>query len=101
MHYGHRCVRRVREGTGPTLVAFIGGAVGVVIGTCASFRLFGPSLGVDGWKVAACLCASYIGAAANAWARIPQPRFPNPDAKCTQQWRQLEPHGIQAERRQI
>ncbi|KAL4457787.1 hypothetical protein ABPG75_012652 [Micractinium tetrahymenae] len=50
---------------GPTLAAFVVGAVGTLAGTLVAFWLVGPRLGPDGWKVAASLCASYIGGAVN------------------------------------
>lgn len=46
---------------GPTLAAFVVGAVGTLAGTLVAFWLVGPRLGPDGWKVASALCASYIG----------------------------------------
>ncbi|EFN58797.1 hypothetical protein CHLNCDRAFT_140584 [Chlorella variabilis] len=50
---------------GPTLVAFVIGAIGTVVGTTVAFWLVGPRLGPDGYKVAASLCASYIGGSVN------------------------------------
>lgn len=54
---------------GPTLAAFVVGAVGTLVGTLVAFWLVGPRLGPEGWKVAAALCASYIGGEqqAQAW----------------------------------
>lgn len=46
---------------GATLVAFVVGALGTLAGTVAAFYLVGPCLGPEGWKIAAALCASYIG----------------------------------------
>lgn len=46
-------------------MAFLIGAVGTVLGTAVAFYAIGPKLGPDGWKVAAALCASYIGGAVN------------------------------------
>lgn len=60
---------------GPTLAAFVVGAVGTLAGTLAAFWLVGPRLGPEGWKVAAALCASYIGGKAEAragWQRARQ-----------------------------
>ncbi|PSC71603.1 hypothetical protein C2E20_5130 [Micractinium conductrix] len=50
---------------GPTMVAFFVGAVGTLLGTVVAYALVGRQLGPDGWKVAAALCASYIGGALN------------------------------------
>lgn len=46
-------------------MAFVVGAVGTVLGTIVAFWLLGPRLGPDGYKVAAALCASYIGGSVN------------------------------------
>lgn len=43
------------------MVAFFVGAVGTLLGTVVAYALVGRQLGPDGWKVAAALCASYIG----------------------------------------
>lgn len=50
---------------GPTLRAFWYGALGTIIGTVVSFKIVGPALGSDGWKIASSLCASYIGGTIN------------------------------------
>lgn len=47
------------------LAAFLIGAGGVVLGTAVAFALVGGQLGPQGYKVAACLCASYIGGSVN------------------------------------
>ena len=47
------------------LGAFVVGAVGTVIGTLAAFAACGRALGAEGWKIAGCLCASYIGGSVN------------------------------------
>lgn len=52
---------RLLSSAGATLVAFFIGAVGTLLGTAVAYWLVGPRLGPDGWKVAAALCASYIG----------------------------------------
>lgn len=57
--------RRLLSSAGPTLVAFVIGAIGTVVGTTVAFWLVGPRLGPDGYKVAASLCASYIGGSVN------------------------------------
>ena len=46
-------------------MAFFIGAVGTLIGTVVAFAAVGPRLGPDGYKLAAALCASYIGGSAN------------------------------------
>ncbi|CAI5993701.1 unnamed protein product [Closterium sp. NIES-64] len=51
--------------SGPGLLAFLLGAAGTIAGTLVGFSLAGPSLGVEGWKVAACFCATYIGGSVN------------------------------------
>ncbi|CAI5536286.1 unnamed protein product [Closterium sp. Naga37s-1] len=51
--------------SGPGLLAFMLGAAGTIAGTLVGFSLAGPSLGVEGWKVAACFCATYIGGSVN------------------------------------
>ncbi|KAG6553392.1 hypothetical protein Mapa_005127 [Marchantia paleacea] len=50
---------------GATLKAFIFGALGTVLGTFVSFKIIGRFLGPDGWKIASCLCASYVGGSIN------------------------------------
>ena len=53
-----------RAGMG-MLAAFAVGALGTVLGTLAAAAACGSALGPDGWKLAACLCASYVGGSAN------------------------------------
>ena len=48
-----------------TMIAFIIGAISTCIGTILSYYIFKAHLGPDGSKVAACLCASYIGGSLN------------------------------------
>ena len=50
---------------GGMLVAFAVGALGTVVGTLAAFAACGGALGPEGWKLAACLCASYVGGSVN------------------------------------
>lgn len=50
---------------GQSIIAFLNGALGTVIGTIIAFALVGRYLGPDGPKVAAALCASYIGGSVN------------------------------------
>ena len=47
------------------LGGFVVGAAGTVIGTLAAFAACGRVLGAEGWKIAGCLCASYIGGSVN------------------------------------
>ena len=47
------------------LAAFAVGALGTVAGTFAAYALVGRALGPHAWKVAACLCASYVGGSLN------------------------------------
>lgn len=44
---------------------FFAGALGTVLGTIVASLTVGRHLGPDGWKVAAALCATYIGGSAN------------------------------------
>ena len=50
---------------GAVLVAFAVGAVGSVLGTFVAHHLVGHLLGPHAWKIAACLCASYVGGSLN------------------------------------
>lgn len=50
---------------GTTFKAFVIGALGTVLGTVIAFALVGRWMGPDGWKMAACLCASYVGGSIN------------------------------------
>jgi uncharacterized membrane protein len=59
-------LRRIVREAGPTLVAFLAGAVGTVIGTLVAFRLV--PLGAEGWKLAGVFCATYIGGSINYMA---------------------------------
>jgi uncharacterized membrane protein len=56
-------LRRVVRESGPTLIAFVVGAVGTVLGTVIAF--FTVSLGPEGWMMAASFCATYIGGSMN------------------------------------
>eukprot|EP00803_Ostreobium_quekettii_P000714 evm.model.scf_1078.1 EVM.evm.TU.scf_1078.1 scf_1078:22511-29277(-) len=59
-------LRRVVQETGPLLIAFIIGTLATVAGTLVGFALFPlRSMGPDGWRVAAALCARHIGGAVN------------------------------------
>lgn len=50
---------------GTTFKAFVLGAVGTIIGTIIAFACVGRWMGPDGWKIASCLCASYVGGSIN------------------------------------
>lgn len=56
---------RLWADVGPATVAFAIGSVGVVAGTLLGWWLLGSRLGGEGAKVAAALCASYIGGSIN------------------------------------
>ena len=47
------------------LFGFLFASIGSILGTAFSFALFSKSLGALGYKIAACLCASYIGGSLN------------------------------------
>ena len=50
---------------GEVLVAFIYGALGSFLGTVVAWMSVGHLLGSEGYKLASCLCASYIGGSIN------------------------------------
>jgi uncharacterized membrane protein len=52
---------------GPTLVAFLVGAVGMTVGAVVAWALVHPLMQPwpDSGKIAACLCASYVGGSVN------------------------------------
>ncbi|GMH42307.1 hypothetical protein BSKO_10226 [Bryopsis sp. KO-2023] len=50
---------------GATLVAFLLGSIGTILGTLAAWALVGTNLGNEGWKLASALCATYIGGSVN------------------------------------
>ena len=54
---------RIIRDAGPTLIAFLGGAIGTVLGVLAGFWLI--PLGEQAWKLASVFCASYIGGSVN------------------------------------
>ena len=58
-------LRDAARTSGPALAAFAVGAIGSIAGTVVAFALVGSSLGPDFWRVAACLCASYVGGSLN------------------------------------
>ena len=58
-------LRDAARTSGPALAAFAVGAIGSIVGTVVAFALVGAALGPDSWRVAACLCASYVGGSLN------------------------------------
>lgn len=56
-------IRRIIREAGPTLIAFVFGGIGTVIGTLISFSLV--SLGEEGWRLAGIFCSTYIGGSMN------------------------------------
>ena len=58
-------LRDAARTSGPALAAFAVGAVGSILGTAVAYATVGHSLGPDAWRVAACLCASYVGGSLN------------------------------------
>ncbi|KAH7618719.1 putative Uncharacterized membrane protein YjcL [Nannochloris sp. 'desiccata'] len=58
-------ISKLITSAGQSIIAFLNGALGSVIGTLVAFALVGRYLGPDGSKVAAALCASYIGGSVN------------------------------------
>lgn len=58
-------LRRLKDSAGPTLAAFVIGGLGTISGTCVAWATVGSRLGPEGWKLAAALCASYIGGSVN------------------------------------
>lgn len=56
-------LRRILREAGPTLLAFVIGATGTVIGTVIAFHVV--PLGDEGWKLASIFSATYIGGSMN------------------------------------
>ncbi|GBD89173.1 hypothetical protein BMS3Abin03_03123 [bacterium BMS3Abin03] len=56
-------LRRIIKEAGPTLLAFVFGAIGTVLGTIIAFALI--PLGIEGWKLAGIFCSTYIGGSMN------------------------------------
>ena len=54
---------RIIRDAGPTLIAFLGGAGGTILGVLAGVWLV--PLGEQAWKLASVFCASYIGGSVN------------------------------------
>ena len=51
-------LRRIVRETGPTLIAFVAGGFGTILGTWIAFQIV--PLGVEGWRLAGIFCATYI-----------------------------------------
>lgn len=59
-------LRRVLRDTGHMLLVFAAGSVATVLGTLVAIAILPlNSLGENGWKIAAALCARHIGGAVN------------------------------------
>lgn len=58
-------LNRLFQTGGKALLAFGVGAVGTILGTVAAWCLVSHMLGSEGWKIAAVLCATYIGGSIN------------------------------------
>jgi len=56
-------LRRILREAGPTLLAFVIGGVGTVLGTIVAFHVV--PLGPEGWKLAAIFSATYVGGSMN------------------------------------
>jgi uncharacterized membrane protein len=56
-------LKRIIKESGPTLVAFVLGAVGTVAGTVLAYWLI--PIGAEGWKMAGIFCSTYVGGALN------------------------------------
>ncbi len=56
-------LRRILREAGPTLLAFVIGGIGTVIGTVVAFQVV--PLGEEGWKLASIFSATYIGGSMN------------------------------------
>jgi uncharacterized membrane protein len=59
-------LKRILRESGPTLLAFVAGAVGTVLGTVLAFQIV--PLGEEGWKLAGIFCATYVGGSLNYMA---------------------------------
>ena len=49
-------MKRIIKESGPTLIAFIIGAIGTIVGTIVAFKLI--PLGAEGWKLAGIFCST-------------------------------------------
>jgi uncharacterized membrane protein len=59
-------LKRILRESGPTLLAFVAGAAGTVLGTVLAFQVV--PLGEEGWKLAGIFCATYVGGSLNYMA---------------------------------
>ncbi len=59
-------LRKIFRETGPTLIAFVMGGIGTIIGTIVAYQFI--FLGDEGWKLAGIFCATYIGGTMNYMA---------------------------------
>ena len=69
-------LRRILAESGPTLIAFLLGAVGIILGAALGFAVF--DLGPDGPKVAGVLTGSYVGGSMNFVAVAAALEFDDP-----------------------
>ncbi len=56
-------LRRILREAGPTLLAFVIGGIGTVLGTIVAYNVV--PLGAEGWKLAAIFSATYVGGSMN------------------------------------
>jgi len=56
-------LKRIVQEAGPTLIAFVLGGIGTILGTVIAFHLV--PLGEEGWKLAGIFCSTYIGGSVN------------------------------------
>jgi len=70
-------LRKIFKEAGPTLLAFVIGGLGSVIGTIVAF--FVIPLGENGWKLAAIFSSTYIGGSMNYVAAAEAVELNNPD----------------------
>lgn len=56
-------LKKIIKEAGPTLLAFLFGSIGTVVGTIIAFSLI--PLGDEGWKLAGIFCSTYIGGSMN------------------------------------
>lgn len=56
-------LKKIIKEAGPTLVAFIIGGIGTVVGTIVAFYII--PIGAEGWKIAAIFCSTYVGGSMN------------------------------------
>jgi uncharacterized membrane protein len=56
-------LKRIIKEAGPTLLAFLAGGVGTIVGTIVAYHAI--PLGEEGWKLAGIFCATYVGGSMN------------------------------------